>query len=88
MRVNAIETTKNFDRQYKKLPKNVKDAAKEKEWIFRENPFDIRLRTHKLHGEEKDMWAFSITHTHRIKFIFITDESVLFLEIGTHGIYR
>ena len=61
-----------------------KDAAKEKELIFRRNPFDARLNTHKLHGKDKECWAFSVIHAYRIKFIFLSDEEVLFLDIGTH----
>lgn len=37
-----------FAREYKKLPNSIKDVAEEQEKIFRENPFDPRLKTHKL----------------------------------------
>lgn len=39
-----------FARQYKKLPSLVKEHAEKKEKIFRKNPFDPRLKTHKLTG--------------------------------------
>ena len=55
--------------------------------LFRANPFDPILRTHKLHGKEKEAWAFWIDYTYRIKFIFLNDDVALFLDIGTHEIY-
>jgi len=88
MRIETIETTARFDKHYKKLPKRINELAKEKEFIFRENPFDARLDTHKLHGKEKDTWAFSIIRAYRIKFIFLNGSHVLFLDVGTHEIYK
>ena len=63
------------------------EQAESKEKVFRENPFHASLRTHKLSGKEKGVWAFWISYSYRIKFIFLAYEEVLFLEIGTHRIY-
>jgi proteic killer suppression protein len=79
MKIKSIFTHPRFDRSYKRLPKEVKDKTLKKEKIFRENPFDPRLKTHKLHGKEKEAWGFWIDYNHRIKFIFLNDEEVLFL---------
>lgn len=86
--LRIIRTTNHFDRRYRKLPQEVKDRAKEKEVIFRNDPFDARLRTHKLHGKDKDAWAFWIDYSYRIKFIFLNEEVVLFLDVGTHEVYN
>lgn len=83
-----IRTSKVFEKQYKKLSVPVKELAKQKEFVFRANPFDPRLETHKLHGKEKELWAFWINRSYRIKFAFLEKGSVLFLEIGTHDIYK
>lgn len=88
MKIKNIFTHPKFDKSYKKLRKEVKDRAKEKEEIFRKNPFDPKLKTHKLHGKEKEHWAFWVDYNYRIKFIFLLDEEVLFLDVGTHGIYK
>jgi len=88
MSIKEIKISSRFERNYKKLSREIKEKAKKKEKIFRENPFDPRLRTHKLHGKEKEAWAFWINYSHRIKFIFLSDEEVLFLDIGTHEIYK
>ena len=65
----------------------MKEEAKKKEAAFRENPFDPMLRTHKLHSKDKEAYAFWVSHSYRIKFIFLDEESVLFLDVGTHDIY-
>ena len=65
----------------------VKEAAKQKESIFRENPYHPSLETHKLHGKDSGAWAFWINNKYRIKFVFLDDTRVLFLDIGTYDIY-
>lgn len=83
-----IRASSGFRKSYKKLPKNIKDRAKEKEKIFRNNPFDARLYTHKLHGKYKNYWAFTIVSRYRIMFAFVESEIIDFVDIGTHEIYR
>ena len=87
MRIKTIRGTNLFEKHYRKLPQRVKEEAKGKELTFRENPFDSTLKTHKLHGKEKDAYALWINYSYRIKFIFLDEDSVLFLDIGTHDIY-
>jgi mRNA-degrading endonuclease YafQ of YafQ-DinJ toxin-antitoxin module len=88
MRIKEIKVSPLFEKHYKKIPKRIKEKSEEKEKIFRENPFDSQLKTHKLSGREKQTWAFWIDYIYRIKFIFLADEEVLFLDIGTHKIYK
>jgi len=83
-----IKISPKFEKQYRRLPKKIKGKAKEKEFVFRKNPFDPRLNTHKLSGRDRDCWAFWITYSYRIKFIFLSREEVLFLDISSHRIYR
>lgn len=54
--------------------------------IFTENPFDARLKTHKLKGEFAGYYAFSVTYSLRILFEFIDEASVGFIDIGTHEV--
>ena len=86
--VTRIEYSRKFLKQAAKLPAPIIDQAQNKEVIFKANPFDARLGTHKLHGKDRELWAFSITDSYRIKFSFTKDGVVLFLEIGTHEIYK
>ncbi len=83
-----IQVSERFKKSYHKLPKRVKDRAKKKEAIFRTNPFAASLKTHKLLGKEADIWAFWVNDSYRIKFIFLPSKEVLFLDIGTHRIYK
>jgi len=77
-----------FARGYKKLSKEVALAAEKKEKIFRNNPFDSRLRTHKLHGELKEFWSFSINEDYRVIFEFTSRQIVWFHFVGKHDIYK
>ena len=88
MPIAKIAVTRRFERAYTKLPRAIKEKAKQHEIIFRANPFDPRLNTHKLHGKDNEAWAFSIVRKFRIKFLFLASDSVLFLDVGTHDIYN
>jgi len=84
-----IEYSPRFFKQFKKLPKEVKEYAVLCEKIFRNNPFDPKLKTHKLHGKMKEYWAFSISYNYRIGFTFVNGSLVRFHAMGTHDdIYR
>ena len=76
-----------FRRLYRRLERDIQQRAEMRESIFRQNPFDARLDTHKLHGILSDLWAFSITRKIRITFEFGEHETVTFHEIGDHDIY-
>lgn len=83
-----IEYSPKFQKQFKKLPKEVKENALLCEKIFRKNPFDPKLKTHKLHGIMKEYWAFSTSYNYRIGFTFVDGDLVHFHAIGTHDIYK
>lgn len=83
-----IRTSPRFEKHYRRLSKQVKEKAKKQEILFRESPFNPRLKTHKLSGKEKRTWAFWVASSYRIKFIFLSDKEVLFLDVGTHTIYE
>ena len=83
-----ISTSSYFKRKYKKLSASLKEKAKRREMIFRKNPFDPRLETHKLHGKYKKYWAFSVTQTHRIMFDFLGNNEVHFIDVDDHSLYK
>ena len=80
-----VRVSSHFERRYKKLPKLVKKKAKKQELIFKHNPFDPRINTHKLHGGRKNEWAYSVDNSYRIVFIFLEDGAILYIDIGTHS---
>jgi len=53
--------------------------------IFLKNPFDKRLRTHKLSGKLKDLWGFSVRYDIRVVFYFEDRNKCVFVDIGTHN---
>ncbi|MEI8174879.1 MAG: type II toxin-antitoxin system mRNA interferase toxin, RelE/StbE family [bacterium] len=83
-----IEYSSKFARQFKKLPREIKESAIKCESLFRINPFDPKLKTHKLHGTMQDYWAFSISYNYRIGFTFSEIDYVKFHAIGSHDIYK
>lgn len=87
-KVQRIEYSRKFLKSLSRLPKRIIDKAELKEKAFKENCFDSRLKTHKLHGKEKEHWAFWVDYKYHIKFSFLNNEEVLFLDIGTHDIYK
>lgn len=76
-----------FAREYKKLPLKVKRLAEQKEPIFRKNPFDPKLKTHKLGGILKDFWSFCIDYKYRIIFEFAGNDTCYFHSVDDHSIY-
>jgi len=76
-----------FEREYRKLSVSVKGLAEIKEKIFRANPFDPSLETHKLKGKLSSFWVFSINKKFRIVFEFIDNNEVWFHSAGDHTIY-
>jgi addiction module RelE/StbE family toxin len=52
--------------------------------IFSQDPFDPRLRTHKLSGKLEGLWSFSVEYDLRVIFFFHEREKVVFVDIGTH----
>ena len=58
--------------------------------IFRKNPFDSQLKTHKLHSEFKKFYSFSINHNYRIIFEIskTEEETFYFHNADTYRIYK
>lgn len=79
-----IGYSEKFLKRLKKLPKYILEKAEEREKIFRNDLFDPRLDTHKLHGKDKDHWSYSIDRKYRIKFLFLENGDVLYLTVGAH----
>lgn len=77
-----------FAKEYKKLPLKIKHKAERQEKIFRQNPFDSRLKTHKLSGKLQEFWSFSVDYQHRIIFELIDAHTIWFHSVGAHQIYR
>ncbi|MBN1494183.1 type II toxin-antitoxin system mRNA interferase toxin, RelE/StbE family [Candidatus Peregrinibacteria bacterium] len=88
MKIINIYYSSHFAKAFKKLPASIKAKTIYKENIFRNNCFDISLKTHKLHGALNNYWSFSVSESHRILFEFSDKNTVGFIDIGTHSIYK
>lgn len=82
-----ISWDQGFKRVYRKKVK--KDAElKAMFWeaaeIFGKDPFNARLRTHKLTGKLDGLWAFSVNFDCRVIFKFLSKNEVLLIDIGGH----
>lgn len=88
MKIKAIHYTREFEKQFRELPKEIQRKACIKEQIFRVNPFHPSLRLHKLSGKLKRLWSISIDMKYRIIFEPLNDGVILFISAGLHSIYE
>lgn len=76
-----------FKKIYQKKVKNDSELKK-RFWtmmrLFSQDPFDRRLRTHKLTGKLEGLWAFSVAYDCRVIFKFLRKDEVLLVDIGSH----
>jgi mRNA interferase YafQ len=74
-------------RRYLKKHRNAEPDIREALQLLSADAFDPRLKTHKLTGELKDVWACSAGYDLRILFDFVQhegEEAILLLTMGTH----
>lgn len=88
MTVKKILYSRSFAKKLEKFSKKEEEKILKKIQIFWQNPFAPSLKTHKLTGKLKDYWSFSITSNLRIMFQFERKDSILFIDVGGHEIYR
>ena len=77
-----------FGREYRKLQRSIQQLVKKRVVLFKKNPYDSRLKTHKLHGELNGFHAFWIDYYYRIMFAFLDEQTVEFYSVGDHDIYE
>ncbi len=86
-----FKPTENFWESFYDLSPGQKDSARRVWKIFKANPFDPRLRTHKIHRLSarygRIIYAVDIENDLRAVF-FIEGDCVVTVDIGTHDIYK
>ncbi len=86
-----FRAAKSFHRALAKLTLRQQKATKAAFLIFKKDPFDPRLRAHKIHklsaAYGKTIYAVCIETDLRAIF-YIEGDSVWSVDIGTHSIYR
>ena len=83
-----IVYSSTFVKEYRRLPSKIRLLAEKKEKIFLNDPYATSLKCHALTGKLLGRWSFSINHQYRILFRFAGQNTVWFLRIGTHDIYK
>ena len=87
----SYQATKTFWKAFNSLPDTQKESIREKWKIFKINPFDPRLKTHKIYklsGIAKQT-IYSIFIENNLRVIFRIDaDTVTTLDIGDHSIYK
>jgi len=76
-----------FERSFhKRLKHNAKlqDKFWQKLECFIEEPFEPQLKTHKLTGQLKDLWSFSVEFDVRVIFYFMDESNAVLVDIGSH----
>ncbi len=81
----------DFWKSFYALPASQKASTRTAWAIFKQNPFDPRLRTHKIHGLSASfkttVFAVVIEGDLRAAF-YIKGDIVFTFAIGTHDIYK
>ena len=83
-----IEFHRNFVKSYDRRIKSDSKLASQTEErveIFKKNPKSELLKDHKLTGRKKSYRSFSITGDIRIIYEQISENEVVFYDIGSHN---
>lgn len=85
--MTEIAFSSSFKRAFKKRIEGRK-PLEDKFWkrveMFRNDPHDARLRTHKLSGNLQEHWSFAIEYDVRDVFQFANQNRAVFQDIGSH----
>lgn len=77
-----------FLRQLKSLPQEVQEEAIEKIELLKDRRNHKILKVHKLKGNLREIFSFSVNYRIRIIFSFIGGDEVALLTIGDHDVYK
>jgi mRNA-degrading endonuclease YafQ of YafQ-DinJ toxin-antitoxin module len=82
-----VSFSSSFKRAFKKrITGNADKTARfwQKLEQFTIDPFAPSLKTHKLSGNLKEFWSFSVDYEERVLFYFTEDAKAVFVDIGSH----
>ena len=82
MRVNR---TRNFVKQYKKLPKKVQQQFRARLTLWLKDPEQPILRVHALKGELRGCWSMNISGDYRVVYYLASEEEMVLVLVGTHS---
>jgi len=79
-----IVPTNRFIKKAARLPKNIREAYKERVQLFTSSPYDPLLNNHRLHGERRHQRSINITGDWRLIFEQYDANTVRLIDIDTH----
>ena len=86
-----FKPTQRFWEGFYALPSPQKESTRRAWKIFKENPFDPRLRSHKIHKLSarygRTIYSVEIAGDLRVVF-YLEGDVVVTIDIGSHSIYR
>ena len=77
-----------FIKQFNTLENFLQDEVLEKIELFKDIKSHKQLKVHKLHGNLKEQWSFSVNYKFCIVFRYISKKEVVLLAVGDHEIYK
>jgi len=80
-----IQLHKNFEKQYKKLPIEIKDKFLERINIFLKDEFNPVLNNHALRGKYQNYRSLSVTGDFRAIYKRQSKEKAIFIAIDKHS---
>ena len=86
-----FKTSRGFWKIFSKLPERQQASAKAAFKIFKANPFDPRLRSHKINSLSSyyGKTVYSAVIEGDLRAVFYVEGDIVFtVDIGSHAIYR
>ena len=81
-----VQTTRPFDRDYARLPQQIKDQSYKQLALLLENPRHPSLQLKKMRGTA-DIWEARITRGYSLTLLMVGDTLIL-RRIGPHDVLR
>jgi mRNA-degrading endonuclease YafQ of YafQ-DinJ toxin-antitoxin module len=86
-----FRASRSFWRSFSRLSVQEQESARTAFEIFKNDPFDTRLRAHKIHKlsarYRQTIYAVTIESDLRAVF-YIEGDLIVTVDIGSHGVYR
>ena len=79
-----IEFKRQFLKRYAKAPSPIRVKCDERIRLFAGEPNHPVLNNHSLGGDRLGKWSINITGNWRTLYEFVDENTVVFVEIGTH----
>lgn len=80
--------SEKFVSQFESLDSKIQKLAEKKIEVFKNNIKHPSLKTHKLNGVLFGYFSFSVDFQTRIVFEYGKKDTIHFLKIGNHDIYK